>query len=171
MIGKKQISIIARFTVGLVIIGVILIGSLAVFWLTAKKPAEKAEKEVIVTDMVATESAVEIVEQLRESTTSIKPEMVTERLTIDPADGNVVKIADRKLTVKKDNRVWEFSVTEDAAITKTVFPASVEGGQFPKTEKINLGDLKVGEHIIALLERDNDGKIVSRQINVLQPTP
>lgn len=170
MTEKTPISL-PRFIGVLVIISVVVAGSLAVFRFSAQKQIKEPGKEIIVTDTAATKSATEIVEQLRESTTSIKPEMVTERLTIDPADGNLVKIVDRKLTVKKDNNVWEFLVAEDAELTRTTLPATAEGGQLPTTGKISLNDLKVGDHLVAVLERLESGQVVSRRINVLVQTP
>lgn len=170
MTEKKPISL-PSFIGVLVIISVVLVGIFAAFRFFPQKKVKEAAKEIIVTDTAATKSATEIVEQLRESTTSIKPEMVTERLTIDPADGNLVKVVDRKLTVKKDNNVWEFLVAEDAELTRTTPPATAEGGKFPITEKISLNDLKVGDHLVAILERLESGQVVSRRINVLVQTP
>lgn len=134
---------------------------------TGKKPGATA-----VSKRFENKSREEVVEELRQSTSAVTPEMVTEALTVGPAEGNLVKIADRRLTVKKDDKVWEFTAADDAQLTRTTLPASATGGQFPRTENIGWEALQVGARVVAVLEKDETGKqVFSRRINVILQTP
>ena len=110
----------------------------------------------------------QIIEELRESTSSLTPELVTEKLTIDPAEGSITKIVGRKITVKEGTKTWEFTAFDDVTVTRTTLPAAADGGSVPTTEDISFSELAVGLRILALLERDSTGNVISRRINVLQ---
>lgn len=155
----------------------LVLGALLIFgivWVVGQGPkglfGPAGEKPTGITaDRFAGKSREEIVEELRQSTAAVTPEMVTEALTVGPAEGSLVKIDGRRLTVKKDDKVWEFTVADDAAVTRTTLPASAAGGQLPKTENIGWETLKVGDRLVAILERDETGKLlISRRVNVVE---
>lgn len=154
----------------LLIFGIVWVAGQAV-----KAPAGPIGKKPGATELskrFANKSREEVVEELRQSTSAVTPEMVTEALTVGPAEGNLVKIVGRRLTVKKDDKIWEFTVADDAQLTRTILPASAEGGQFPRTENISWEDLKAGDQVTAILEKDETGKqVFSRRVNVILRTP
>lgn len=130
----------------------------------------KRSEEVITTTVPQLKTEAQLIEELRESTSSLTPQLVTEKLTLDPAEGSITNIAGRKLTVKEGSKAWDFTALDDVTVTRTTFPATAEGGKVPTTENINFNELSVGLRVSALLERDSTGHVISRRINVLQST-
>jgi hypothetical protein len=159
--------------VSLLVLGVLLV--FGIVWVVGQGPrtllrsVEEKPTGIKTADRFAGKSREEIVEELRQGTSAVTPEVVTEALTVGPADGTLAKMTERRLTVKADEKVWEFSVAEDAVLTRTILPASAVGGQLPQTENIGWEALQVGVRLVAILEKDETGKqLISRRVNVIE---